>query len=198
MKSYLTVLLLLPITIFAQNNNDDLYKGMNGRELSKGNRTNDFTIDLTPTFLLPSNNMRDVYKNGFGGIVTLNKSVSSRSVIFLESGLVNFKGNPMRITSKISITAPTYTLIPINLGFRYNLENIFIGLGAGIALTELKNSNYGTTGKFMINPMIGYELGKFKISANYAIIDTDLNENKFLGLRVSMRLVKLKNIEVNY
>lgn len=193
MKSILIIIFFVPITLFAQNSNDDLYKGMKGVEFSKGNPISDFSIDLSPTLLLPSYYMRDVYKNGFGGVFTLNKSVSSRAVVFLESGLVNFKGIPMRISSKIIITAPAYTLIPINLGFRYNLEKIFIGLGAGVGLTKLKNSNYGATGKFMINPMIGYDLGRFKISANYAIIDTELDENKFLGLRVSMRLVKLNN-----
>lgn len=201
MKYYLFILFLIPTYIFSQTS-DNLYGELTGRaivknkSLSEKNNISDFSIDIEPLLTFNTGDFSKIYNNGFGGLIALNKTISSNSVIFLESGLVNFNGIPLKIGSNISITPPKLSIIPINLGFKYNLEKVYVGVSAGVGLSKVKEAT-NTNGDLMINPFIGYEFNKFKISFNYSILKPDLDYLKYFSLKASFRLINLSNSTIN-
>jgi hypothetical protein len=179
-----------------------LYGELTGRlivknkPISEKKVNSDFSIDIEPLFTVNTGDFSKIYNNGFGGLVALNKSVSSNSVIFLESGLINFNGIPLKIGTNISITPPKLTIIPINLGFKYNLEKVYVGVSAGVGLSKVKDAT-NTNGDLMINPFVGYEFNKFKISFNYSVLKPDLDYLKYFSLKASFRLINLNNSTIN-
>lgn len=201
MKYYLFIIFLIPTYIFSQTS-DNLYGELTGRlivknkPISEKKVNSDFSIDIEPLFTVNTGDFSKIYNNGFGGLVALNKSVSSNSVIFLESGLINFNGIPLKIGTNISITPPKLTIIPINLGFKYNLEKVYVGVSAGVGLSKVKDAT-NTNGDLMINPFVGYEFNKFKISFNYSVLKPDLDYLKYFSLKASFRLINLNNSTIN-
>lgn len=201
MKNYLFLIFLIPTYIFSQTS-DNLYGELTGRffvknkSISEKKINSDFSIDIEPLFTVNTGDFSKIYNNGFGGLVSLNKSVSSNSVIFLESGLINFNGIPLKIGTNISITPQKLTIIPVNLGFKYNLEKVYVGVSAGVGLSKVKDAT-NTNGDLMINPFVGYEFNKFKISFNYSVLKPDLDYLKYFSLKASFRLINLNNSTIN-
>jgi len=202
MKYCLLLLFIIPSFIFSQTS-DNLYGELKAREFikQKGPINDiksfpDFSIDFEPLITKNTGDFSKIYNNGFGGLISLNKSINSNSIIYLQSGLINFNGIPIKIGSNISITPQKLSIIPINLGFKYNIEKVYIGIGAGVGLTKVKNAST-TNGDLMINPFIGYDFNKFKISFNYSVLKPDLNYFKFFSLKASFRLLNFNNSTIN-
>lgn len=202
MKYCLLLLFFIPSFIFSQTS-DNLYGELKGRVfIEKKSSINnikslpDFSIDFEPLITKNTGDFSKIYNNGFGGLISLNKSISSNSIIFLQSGLINFNSLPFKIGSKISIMPPKLSIIPINLGFKYNIEKVYIGISGGVGLNKVDNTST-TNSDLMINPFVGYNFNKFKISINYSVLKPDSEYLKYFSLKASFRLLNFNNSTIN-
>lgn len=197
MKYCLLILFLIPNYLFSQTT-DNLYGELKGGEIVKiktfkeKKPISDFSIAFEPLVTVNTGDFSKIYNNGYGGLLELNKSIGSNSSVFFESGLITFNGIPLKIGKNSSITPPNLSIIPINIGFKYRLEKIYVGISGGIGLTKVKNVST-TEGSFMINPFVGYEFNKIKIALSYSVLNPDLDYLKYFSLKASIRLVDLNN-----
>lgn len=168
---------------------------MSGRIIPKSSVQSNFSVDITPTYAIPFGDLKDIYNNGYGGLITINQKLKSSAIIFIEGGYVSFKGKPINISiknlPKYSITPPSLVHIPINFGVKYYEENFYYGVGVGVGMTKLEGSDIQPTTKLMLNPMVGYDFGPLMIGINYSVTTTETSANKYLGLRLTLKLSKL-------
>lgn len=52
---------------------DNVNSGSKGKLLTKLLSNSDFYFEITPTYTFPTGKLSDIYNNGYGGLITLNK-----------------------------------------------------------------------------------------------------------------------------
>jgi hypothetical protein len=191
MKYLFFLLIFLQLQSYAQVA-DNVYSGSTGKFSTKSLSNSDFYLEITPTYTFPTGKLSDIYNNGYGGLISLNKNLNSGVILFVEGGYVSFVGKEINIRNIPSFKPPSFIHIPVSAGFKAYEGKFIIGFGIGTGISKLKGVDMESSTKLMINPMLGYDFGKIILGANYSITNIgdigDRNTNKYLGVRLSIKL----------
>jgi hypothetical protein len=148
-----------------------------------------FAFEVGPEIALPMGDFSDVSGLGFGAVVTVKYPVMPKLVATATAGYLYFLEKEQSILG--STIKTQYSGIPIVAGVRYYvMPALYVGGEVGILMMSgtaesnipgLGNISVSDdTNKLSFAPQVGYEVGKFCVSAQYVIA----GDFKFLGARV--------------
>lgn len=128
------------------------------------------TIAVSTGFLQFTNSI------GFGALGNVYVANSENLEFYGQTGFQIFTGKTF-----MGDKSPSVTQIPLMGGIRYNTNNLLLGFGIGGTLYNFGGEE-GSSFGFSINPSVGYDFGKFEVSANYHTTTTDGVNVNYIGI----------------
>jgi hypothetical protein len=171
MKRTLTILALAVITTFSA-------KAQDTKKEKGGTRGTDLSIGAEVA--LPTGDLADFNKVGFGGSAKVAFNVMQNGYITVSGGYISFAGKGTGLTS-----IPSLNIIPLKAGFRLNLGGFYIEPQLGWTIAKSKGSD-NSEASFTWAPNIGVVVAKvLDISARYESFSNDGSTISHGGLRVA-------------
>jgi len=157
-------------------------------------------IGIGADFALPTGDMNDLYKAGFGGTIQFQMPIVQQLDFVASAGFLSFKGDDKRpiLIGDVFREVPTLSVIPVKAGLRYFLlDYLYVGAEAGAAFNVSSDKRVrrpfddDSSASFIYTPHIGVDFpvadkGSIDVSARYESWKaSDEPTNRFAALRVA-------------
>lgn len=145
-------------------------------------------ISVGADLAIPTGDLKDLSKIGFGGTVKGLYGIGTAGQITLTSGFISFavKSEYEELLDADKITS---TMIPILAGYRHNFNGFYAEpqIGYGIYAAKIKGGMFDSSdseGAFTWAVGAGYVVNNIDFSARYQSASKDGSTQSFFGIRV--------------
>jgi hypothetical protein len=139
---------------------------------------------LTPNVLLPTGDMRDRWKIGFGGGIAGEHEIRGKVGIAGEFGYIRFLGRTRETALGDEVRERDLDTWEFLAGLRYRFapSNVFAGLDGGYYVFSV-NGRSGLDDQFGVLPVLGFRAENFGVTLRYKVNGTATWAEARLSLR---------------